>query len=208
MKLLILGATGHTGKHVVERALEHGDTVTVLARRPERLAPLAGRVTVVAGDATSADDLAKAMADQDAVISTIGRGTSIRANDLFTRAASAVDAVAKKTGVSRLVWMSSYGVGATYESAAPLQKAMYKTFLRDIYANKALSEKTIRASGLDWTIVYPTALTNGPAKGAYRVGDHIEMKGVPRISRADVGHFMHDAVHDPAWIHREVIITD
>ncbi|MDT0341463.1 NAD(P)-dependent oxidoreductase [Streptomyces litchfieldiae] len=208
MKLLILGATGPTGHHVLDLALKAGDTVTVLARRPEALADLADRVTVVAGDATSRDDVAKAMRGQDAVISALGRSRSVRADDLFTRAAAAVTGAAEGTGVSRLVWLSSFGVGDTYRSASPVQKVMYRTFLRDIYANKEISEKAIRSSGLDWTLVYPTTLTKGPAKGTYRVGERLPMRGHPTISRADVADFMHKAAHSPEWIRRDAVITD
>jgi putative NADH-flavin reductase len=191
MKLLILGSTGPTGRHVLDRALEHGDTITVLARRPEALESVASRITVIAGDATSASDVAEAMAGQDAVIAALGRGRSVRADDLFTRAATAVVDAAKQTGVTRLVWLSSFGVGDTFHSANAMQKTMYRTFLRNIYANKQASEKTIRASNLDWTLVYPTALTSGPATGAYRVDDRLDMKLAARISRADVAEPRH-----------------
>ncbi|WP_432192542.1 NAD(P)-dependent oxidoreductase [Streptomyces sp. bgisy027] len=208
MNLLILGATGPTGRHVVDLALEAGDTVTVLARRPEALDDLADRIRVVAGDATSHNDVAKAMIGQDAVISALGRSTSVRADDLFTRAATAVTGAAREMGISRLVWLSSFGVGDTYRSASPAQKVMYSTFLRNIYANKELSEKTIRSSGLDWTLVYPTMLTKKPAKGTYLSGDRLPMKGNPTISRADVADFLFKAAHSPEWIHRDAVITD
>ncbi|MEE1758800.1 MULTISPECIES: NAD(P)-dependent oxidoreductase [unclassified Streptomyces] len=208
MNILILGATGPTGRHVVDLSLAAGDTVTVLARRPEALEDLADRLTVVAGDATSRRDVAKAMIGQDAVVSALGRSTSVRADDLFTRAAAAVIGAAEEQGVSRLVWLSSFGVGDTYRSASAMQKVMYRTFLRDIYANKDLSEKAIRASGLDWTLVYPTLLTKGPAKGTYRADDRLPMKGNPKISRADVAAFLHKAAHGSEWIHRDAVITD
>ena len=208
MNLLILGATGPTGRHVVDLALAAGDTVTVLARRPQALDDLAGQVTVVAGDATSHHDVAKAMLGQDVVISALGRSTSVRADDLFTRAAAAVTGAAKEAGVSRLVWLSSFGVGDTYRSASATQKVMYSTFLRNIYANKEMSERAIRSSGLNWTLVYPTMLTKGPAKGTYSVGDRLPMKGNPSISRADVADFLHKAAHSPEWIHRDAVITD
>ncbi|MFD5753615.1 NAD(P)-dependent oxidoreductase [Streptomyces sp. NPDC127033] len=208
MKLLILGATGPTGRHVVDLALAAGDTVTALARRPRALDELAGRVTVVAGDATSRDDVANAMTGQDAVISALGRSTSVRADDLFTRAATAATGAAEETGVTRLVWLSSFGVGDTFRSASVLQKAMYRTFLRNIYANKELAERTIRSSGLDWTLVYPTMLTRNPAKGTYTVGERLPMKGNPSISRADVADFLFKAAHSPEWIHKEAVVTD
>ncbi|GLH98835.1 NAD(P)-dependent oxidoreductase [Phytohabitans aurantiacus] len=208
MKLLVLGATGPTGRHVVDLALRAGDAVTVLVRRPEALSDLTDQVTVVAGDATSHHDVAKAMIGQDVVISALGRSTSVRAGDLFTRAATAVISAAKEMGVSRLVWLSSFGVGDTYRSASPAQKVMYRTFLRNIYANKETSEKEIRSSGLDWTLVYPTMLTKDPAKGIYRVDDRLPMKGNPTISRADVADFMYKAAHSRDWIRRDAVITD
>ncbi|MFD8379144.1 NAD(P)-dependent oxidoreductase [Streptomyces sp. NPDC059679] len=208
MKLLILGATGPTGHHVVDLAIAAGDTVTVLARRPEALEDLADQVNVVAGDATSHKDVAEAMIGQDVVVSALGRSTSVRADDLFTRAAAAVIGAAKEQGVSRLVWLSSFGVGDTYRSASTVQKIMYRTFLRNIYANKELSEQAIRSSGLDWTLVYPTALTKDPAKGGYLVGERLPMKGNPTISRADVADFLHKAAHSAQWIHRDAVITD
>ena len=208
MNLLILGATGPTGRHVVDLALAAGDTVTALARRPQALDDLAGQVTVVAGDATSHHDVAKAMLGQDVVISALGRSTSVRADDLFTRAAAAVIDAAREQGVSRLVWLSSFGVGDTYRTASLPQKLMYRTFLRNIYANKELSEQAIRSSGLDWTLVYPTLLTKGPAKGTYRADDRLPMRGNPKISRADVAAFLHKAAHSPEWSRRDAVITD
>ncbi|MEU0674602.1 NAD(P)-binding oxidoreductase [Streptomyces sp. NPDC006172] len=208
MKLLILGATGPTGRRLVDLAVEDSDAVTVLARRPQALDDVADRVRVIAGDATSYADVVAATTGQDAVVSTLGRGTSLRADDLFTRAAAAVVGAAEAERVSRLVWLSSFGVGDTYRSASPVQKVMYRTFLRGIYANKVLAEEAIRSSGLDWTLVYPTVLTKGPAKGAYQVGERLAMKGVPKISRADVADFLHKAAHGSEWIRREAVITD
>lgn len=208
MKLLVLGATGPTGRHVVGHALQCGDTVAVLARRPQVLGPLAGLVRVIKGDATSSSDVVRAMTGQDAVVSALGRGRSVRAHGLFTQAADAVIEAAERTSVARLVWMSSFGVGDTYASAHPVQRAIYSTFLRDIYADKKKSEKAIRSSGLAWTLVYPTTLTHGPARGTYRVDDRVEVKLASRISRADVAQFMHQAAHSPEWIHRDAVITD
>jgi putative NADH-flavin reductase len=211
MKLLILGATGLTGRHVVDLALRSGDSVTAFVRNPAALGDLADRVTLATGDATLLHDLATALPGHDAVVSALGAGnslTSVRADDLFTRSSEAVIGAAKETGVSRLVWLSSFGVGHTLDWSSTPQKLIYRTLLRDIYANKAIADEHIRSSGLDWTIVLPTRLTNDPAKGTYSMGDKLPMKGNPTISRADVAAFMHQAVHGSEWIHRSPVITD
>ncbi|QQO77130.1 NAD(P)H-binding protein [Actinomyces sp. HMT897] len=208
MKILILGATGPTGRHVLANALKAGDTVSVLARHPEALADVEDRVTVFQGDATLADDVARAAEGQDVVIVTLGRGRSLKPEGLFTGAATAVVEAMQRTDVKRLVWLSAYGVGETIRTASLLQRLAYRTLVRRIYADKAASERILRASGLEWTIVYPTVLTNNPARGTYRVAESMKMRGMPRISRADVGAFIHKAAHDSAWIRRDAVITD
>jgi putative NADH-flavin reductase len=208
MKLLILGATGPTGRHVVDLALRSGDSVTTFVRNPAALGDLADKVTVVTGDATSQRDIAAAAVGHDAIISALGRGNSVRADSLFTRASAAVIGAAKEAGVSRLVWLSSFGVGHTFDWSSTTQKAIYRTLLRSIYADKEIADERIRTSGLDWTVVYPTRLTHGPAKGTYSAGDQLPMKGNPIISRADVAAFMHQAAHGSEWIHRSPVITD
>ncbi|MGW0712057.1 NAD(P)-dependent oxidoreductase [Streptomyces sp. NPDC002643] len=208
MKLLVLGATGPTGRHLVELALHSGDSVTALVRDPAAVGDLDSRVEVIRGDATSRHDIHTAMAGQDAVVSALGRGTSIRPTDMFSRASAAVIDAAEDTGVSRLVWLSSFGVGYTYDWSSGPQKLIYSTLLRAIYADKEIADEAVRSSRLDWTVVYPTRLTHGPAKGAFAADDRLPMKGNPTISRADVAAFMHQAVHDDQWVHRSPVITD
>ena len=208
MKVLVIGATGPTGRLVLDRAVQAGDTVTVLVRRPEALDQLSSQITVLGGDPTSATDLAAAMTDQDVVISTLGRGRSMGATDLFSRAAAAMVSAAQQAGTSRIVWLSSFGAGETYRSATFLQKLMYSTFLRAVYADKSASERLLRASDLDLTLVYPTTLTHKSGTGTYRSGEHVPMKGAPTISREDVAHFLHSAATSLEWNRRDAVITD
>ncbi|MDA1362480.1 NAD(P)H-binding protein [Glycomyces luteolus] len=208
MKLLVLGATGPTGRHFVDLAVRSGDSVTAFVRDPGALAELGGQVALAKGDAKSQRDVAAAAAGHDAIVSALGRSTSMQADELFTRASSALIGAAEETGVSRLVWLSSFGVGATYEVSSATQKLIYRTLLRALYADKAIADERIRSSGLDWTVVYPTRLTDGPAMGRFHAGDHLPMRGNPTISRADVAAFMHREVHGGTWIHRSPVITD
>ena len=97
MNILLLGASGPTGQQVLQQALEHGDTVTALARHPETLEQFGQQVKVVRGDATSAEDLTKAMDGQDVIISALGRGKALRAENLFTDAILAILQAASAT---------------------------------------------------------------------------------------------------------------
>ena len=71
MNLLVLGATGRTGRLVVEHALAAGHTVIALVRSPEKLTNGSSNLRVVRGSATDKSDLARALEGADAVISTL-----------------------------------------------------------------------------------------------------------------------------------------
>ncbi|MEV7811278.1 NAD(P)H-binding protein [Streptomyces flaveolus] len=84
---------------------------------------------------------------------------------------------------------------------------MYRTLLRRVYADRKIADDRIRTSGLDWTLVYPTALTDSPAEGGHRVGERLAMRGSPRISRADVAAFMLRAARGSERSGRDAVIT-
>src|SRR6266480_4450369 len=73
MKLLVLGATGRTGRELLAGALRQGHEVTALARDPSRLTVHDDRLRVCAGSATDPDTVDKAVAGQDAVLCALGR---------------------------------------------------------------------------------------------------------------------------------------
>src|SRR3989442_3391558 len=114
MNLLILGATGRTGRLVVEHALAAGHTVTALVRSPEKLTIRNSNLRVVTGRATDPEDVAHALASADAVLSTLGGGGSVLADS--TRAL--VDA-AHKTGVHPVIGLSSLFVEHDRIGAVP-----------------------------------------------------------------------------------------
>jgi putative NADH-flavin reductase len=205
MKLLVLGATGATGRELLVQALRAGHEVTAFVRNPAALDEPESRVRVISGDATSTVDLAAALPGHDAVLSALGSGNSIR-SDIASRAATALTEAARQTGVRRLVFLSAFGVGGSLAEGSVVQRMLYGTVMRSLFADKAVADEVIRASPLDWTLVYPVALTHGPATGAYRSADRLPMKGLPRMSRADVADFMLTAATGTEWIRRTAVL--
>jgi len=151
--------------------------------------------------------LATAVANQDAVISTLGVGNSFKSGGLIGRSAPALVAAMQAHGVRRLVFTSAFGVGATYRDTPLLPRVFNATLLRDIHADKQAGEAVIQASSLDWTIVYPVGLTDGPRTGAYRVGERLALSGFPRISRADVAELLVQQVADRSHVRKGVLIA-
>ena len=164
--MLVLGATGPTGQQVVSQALERGYQVTVFVRRPERLTTQADRLRVLTGSVP--DDspaLAAAVRGQEAVISTLGVGQSLRSAGLIARSMPVIVQAMKSQAVRRLIFTSAYGVGETRRDVPAVPRLLMRVFFRDVYTDKAAAEDTLRHSGLDWTLVYPVTLTNGPRTG-------------------------------------------
>jgi putative NADH-flavin reductase len=133
--------------------------------------------------------LRAAIPGHDALLSALGI-RSLRASTLLSDATREIVGTMQAQGVRRIICESSLGVGETRGQLGPLYSwLLIPLLLRHVFADKERQEAIIRATALDWTIVQPAALTNGPRTGTYRVGA-CAGRLFPRISRADVAHFM------------------
>ena len=208
MKLLVLGGTGGTGRQVVDQALAAGHEVTVLARDRARVGVQDERLRVVDGEVKNLAVLTGAMRGQDAVISAIGRGKSFKSENLIAESVPGIIEAMRATGVTRLIFTSALGVGDTYRDSPLVPKIFFRTLLRGIYADKLIGDQMIRDSRLDWTIVQPVILTDGPLTKNYRVGEHLKLAGLNKLSRADAAHFIVDRINDRSTFGKTLIVSN
>jgi putative NADH-flavin reductase len=203
MRILIFGATGGTGRELVAQALQGGHDVTAFVRSPGKLSIVDSRLSVVQGDIQRAEAIRAAIPGHDAVLSALGT-RSLGQTTLLSNASREIVASMQEHGVRRLIWESSLGVGETRGQLGPLYSwLLVPLLLRHVFADKERQEAIIKASPLEWTIVQPAALTNGPRTGTYRVGA-CERRLFPRISRADVAHFMLKELENPRHVRQSV----
>lgn len=199
--LFILGATGGTGKQLVAQALEAGHDVVALVRDPAKAPPGQPRLRVVIGDIlTDPAPLAEALRGRDAVVSALGVGRALRPGGLIARGTPVLIDAMRGAGVRRLVYTSAIGVGDSFADAPLFSRTLIRVLLRNVYEDKAAGEESVQRSGLDWTIVQPAQLTDGPLTGSYLAGEGIRHRGMPRISRADVAHFLLGRLADSSSI--------
>lgn len=207
-RLLILGATGPLGHQVLTQATDLGHDVTVLVRDPAKLPSTARLPKIITGDLIKRPEiLSTAVANQDAVISALGVGQTLKPHALIAKAAPAIVAAMERHGVRRLIFTSAFGVGETWRDVPWLPRLFMKTLLKDIYADKAIGEVAIKTSSLDWTIVYPVGLTNGPKTSNYRASERLPLSGFPTISRADVADLLLREVDDRSHLRQGVLIA-
>jgi uncharacterized protein YbjT (DUF2867 family) len=184
MKLAVLGATGRTGRLVVEQALAAGHTVAALVRSPDKLATSNPSLRVVTGQATDPSAVSRALEGADAVISTLGGGGSVIADS--TRA---IVAAARQTGVSRVVVLSSFFVER--DRLNPVSRLLTGIAMGGLIKDKNAGEEVLRQSDLDWTIVYASVLSDGLTTGSVRVLPESAKRHMSeKISRADVAAWM------------------
>lgn len=207
-KILVLGATGPTGRLIVARAVSLGWDVAALVRSPEKARDLKG-ASIVVGDARDEAVLRQAMRGREAVVSALGTPASpFREVTALSTATRAIVGAMKAEGIARLVAITGLGAGDSAGHAGFLfDRLIFPLLLRKVYADKNRQEAIIRGSGLDWTIVRPSILTDKPGGSAVRaLTDLSGFKG-GTISRADVARFILDQVRDGAWIHKTPLIT-
>jgi uncharacterized protein YbjT (DUF2867 family) len=188
MKVLVLGATGGTGRLIVRDAMARGHSVVALVRSAAS-ADLAG-VAVIGGDARDEATLMRALDGCNAVISALGTGMGFRKVDLLAVATRALVLAMTRKGVRRLVCISALGVGDSRGHGGFVFDRLFQPLLlNQAYQDKERQETEIRASSIDWVIVRPAMLTDDPARG--RVRSCTDLAGIKggKVARADVAAF-------------------
>ncbi len=206
MKILVIGAAGKTGRAVVEQALAAGHEVTAFVHNAEDY-DVAG-VRVVAGDATDAAAMEAAVRGQDAVLDTVGGKTPYKATTLESSIASAIISAMKQHGVRRLVVTSMLGVGESKENAPIYERLLLATFLRGADKDKGAMESAVESSGLDWVILRPAILTDGPATGQVQVFDPATGEKAHKITRIDLAAFMIAQLSSGEHLHKAITIAN
>jgi putative NADH-flavin reductase len=210
MKITIFGATGGTGKQLVEQALGAADQVVAYVRDPSKLEQKHERLTVIRGELKDREGIERAVKGADAVISVLGPRGGSKGKPITIGTQNIIVAM-KKQGVRRLI------ISCTASAKDPKDKpelrlrvmiGIVKLFIHAAYEDIVSTAEAVRKSDLDWTIVRLSLLNNGPKSGKVRVGYMDRGEVGTRISRADIADFMLKQVKDPKYLRQAPLISD
>ena len=192
--VLIIGASRGIGLATVSAALKVGYSVRALSRSASAIGFHDPKLEKLDSDALDRDTISRALAGVDAVIQTLGVTPApeliFTGTRLFSAATQVLVRAMEASGVRRLICVTGLGAGDSRGRGGILYNTALCLFLGRVYADKDVQERIIRKSRLDWTIVRPTILTNGPHTGAYRVLVDPNDWTSGFISRADVADFL------------------
>lgn len=195
MQITVVGGSKGTGRALAEAALDAGHVVTVVTRSGE--APEGARV--VRGSATDADVARDAVEGADAVVVTVGGAEGEpRAR---TKVTEAVIHAMQSSGAKRLVVQSSLGAGDSGKQMPAVLRTLMQLLLRRPLQDHEAQESAVRASGLDWTIVRATGLTDKPATGQWQALT-TDQPGTLRgtIARADLAQYLLEVLGDETTV--------
>jgi putative NADH-flavin reductase len=210
MRIAIFGANGGTGRLLTERSLAAGYEVTALLRTPEGF-PFRDKVLVVKGSAFDEESVRETLAGADAVFSALG-AKSLKREDVLERAVPVIVRGMEEVGAKRLIALGSAGALPSSLDKQPawrrwiVQNIVYNTLLKWPVASQISQWDTLSHSKIDWTMVMPPMLTNGSARGSFRIDGEALPRNSSRIARADVADFMMAQLGETKWVRKGVYI--
>ena len=204
MKIIIFGATGTIGKHLITQALEAGHRVTAVTREPEKYTyGHHEALKVVKCDVRDSVQTKAVINGHEAVICALGMPLNNK-DGLRAKGTKNIIAAMQSTSVARLVCLSGLGVSDSRKHLPFHYKYLIlPLILRHVYADHAAQETHIRNSTLDWVIVRPANFSKGKPGEKYWHGTAPNGPALKlKIHPADVAHFMLGQLADDTYLHQ------
>lgn len=205
MKLAVFGGSRGVGRQVIEQALAAGHEVQALLRSPDAFDLSDPQLTIVPGNVLEAADVAACVAGVDAVVCSLGNTKNNPAN-VVTDGTKQIISAMQAAGTRRLVVVTSIGVGDSADQVPVAFKLLMKTVLKGVMEDKEGQETAVKASGLDWIIIRPGGLTDGPRTGSYKAGMDKSIRA-GQVSRADVAEFVLQQLTDDTYLRQTPAIS-
>lgn len=176
MKILLLGATGKTGKLVIQEASNRGHHVVAIARVPGKLIDY--KVKIIQGTPYDYETVEKAITGCDAVINLldVSRKTSnpfaklISPKDTISRSAENAIKAMEARGITRFIALSTIGAGESWKKAPLILKFFVSiSNMRHAFRDLGRQEELLKKSSLDYTICRAPKLTDEKKGTGYRI---------------------------------------
>jgi len=206
MKIIVFGATGSLGQHVVKQALQQGHQVSAFTRSKQKLDHFNNSNLIpVIGDVLDNATIEQAVKDNDAVIIALGDGMK---GGVRAQGTQHIINAMKNQGVRRLICLSTLGAGDSHRYLNFFWKyIMFGMLLKNTLNDHEQQETLVRNSDLDWTIVRPAAYTDGPQTQTYKHGNEMDNDLKLKISRSDVANFILKGLDKNFYLHQQPCIS-
>ncbi len=207
MNITIFGASGLTGHELVYQALQQGHHVKAFVRNPSKLQVKHDNFLLFKGEILDYSAVVTAIKGQDAVFCALGASTPLKQDPVIIEGVINIIGSMEQLSVQRFIYLSFLGVKESRENLGFFVNWIVAPLLRNVIADHEKKEKIIKQSQLNWTIIRPPRLTNGPYKGIYLFGEQVRPKSlILKISRADLADFMLRQLKDNSFIKKAPLV--
>jgi putative NADH-flavin reductase len=191
-KIIVFGATGGTGKLVVEQALAAGHQVTAVVRDPRKITFRHKSLKITKGDVLHLATFENEIEGQDVVVSCLGIQKR-EPTTVYSDGTGNIIKAMQKENVGRLICLSAVAV-IVPPLGSFLTKLVTKNILQRIfrytYADMLVMEKIVRESNLNWTVISPPWLRDSGLTSRYRTAINESLVNPTKLSRADLADFI------------------
>lgn len=214
-KIVVIGATGGSGKHTVETLLAQGHQVTAVSRSASRV--FTSNVNCIDGSALDKTILRQAIQGQDAVVITLGisenpirvrfMGAQQTPQNIRSAGTQSVIEVMKELGVTRLIVQTTYGSGPSKHKLRFIDRLFFNLLLKPQIDDTEVQDQYVRQSDLDWTITQPVHLSDENKDDEQLVSSLMNDVANWSITRKLVGQFNADAINNHTMIGKTVALS-
>lgn len=211
LKLLLFGATRHTGWHFMQQALDAGHEVTAIIRNPDAFTFRHDNLKVVKGDALQLNTFEGEMHGKDAVVSSLGVNPSDfrKATVICSQGVGNMMAAMQRADVKRIICISAMALDTNPQMGFFISTAskILQRILQNSFGDLRIMEAELKASNLNWTIVRPPSLKDNLPIGKYRVAVGSHLLKPWSINRADLAHYLNSIVSEQSTFRKTVEIA-
>lgn len=216
MRILILGATGRTGRLILEEALDRGHEVTVLARDAGKIKSASPLLNVLEGTPADPTSLSQAMNNCEAILSALNISrvndfpwSRLRTpKDFLSTVMSNIIEISPRHRIRRVIFTSAWGAAETRKDIPGWFRWFIEhSNIRYPYDDHARQEELVSKSSLDWTAVRPAGLINSKKKKEIIVSINNHPRPHIIISRYNVARFMLDVLEQGLYVGEKVVIS-
>lgn len=199
--IALFGGSGRTGQWFLQKALAEGHQVKALARSPEKIKGSGQQLQIIKGDVLNADDVAQTVAGSHLVVSLFGH---VKGSPKWVQSdgTAHITQAMKDHGVERIISLSGGGLPYPEKDQPKLADKIIRGIMRlavpHILDDAIKHHEVLKQSGVKWTIVRGPRLTDGAARGQYRVG-WVGVNSGTQIARADLADFILKLVDDQGF---------
>ncbi|HEX2915314.1 MAG TPA: SDR family oxidoreductase [Chloroflexia bacterium] len=205
-RIVVFGASGNVGQHLVREALNRTNIVTAFIRDKQKFNVSYPELRLTEGDVSDAGAVAEAIKGQDAVLAALGAGLNSNLDIIWLGLENIIKGM-QQNGVRRIISVGSAGVLQADAQTLRRDALGYPTMFKGVSGAHLKAYEALRGSGLDWTFVCPPNMPEGDSTDNFKVQADYLPEGEGRITTGDVALFMLRELENGQYIQRRVGLT-